>query len=294
MIKSMTAYGRGAYADEKRTVTVEVKSVNHRYSDITVKIPRRFIFAEDTVKSLVKGFAPRGKVEVLVTVDSLDGDDTDIQLSIPLAQKYYEKFTELKAAFPDLSGDVNLRMLAGMPDVIKGASNDEDEEAFIDAITKATNEAGEAFTNMRSIEGEKLYADILSRLDTIETALSRIEKRAPEVQVIYTNKFKERIQSLVGDNVEVPQDRILLEAAIFADKADITEEIVRLKSHIGNLRQKRDANGPVGKDLDFYVQEMNRESNTIMSKARDIDITEDAIILKSEIEKIREQIQNIE
>ena len=295
MIKSMTGFGRGEYSDEKRTITVEIKAVNHRYSDITVKMPRRYSFAEDTIKNLIKGYAPRGKIDVMVNVDNADADDTALQLNIALAKEYYNKLTELHEQLPELNNDIGLRTIASMPDVLKSAPDVEDEEAFVIAVTAATNAAGLTFTGMREAEGSKLIEDILLRGDIIEKTVLEIEEYAPQVSINYTKKMKERIQELLGESSVIPEDRILLEAAVFADKSNITEELVRLKSHISQLRKlTNNPMQPVGKQLDFLVQEMNREANTIGSKANDVNITNNVLILKAEIEKIREQIQNIE
>jgi len=295
MIKSMTGFGRGEFNDEKRCVTVEIKAVNHRYSDITVKMPRRYAFAEDAIKNIVKGFAPRGKIDVMINVNNADADDTDIQLNLPLAKQYYEKLTELSKAFPEVNNDISIRTIASLPDVIKSEAAVDDEEQFLNAVTAATSEAGKTFTRMREVEGAKLIEDILMRGNLIEQTVLEVEKYAPQVAENYTVKMKERITELLGNSATIPEDRIMLEAAVFADKSNITEELVRLKSHVSQLRKLTDNPGqPVGKQLDFLVQEMNREANTIGSKANDINITNNVLVLKAEIEKIREQIQNIE
>ena len=295
MAKSMTGFGRGVYEDELRSVTVELRSVNHRYSDITVKMPRRYQFAEDAIKAIVKGVAPRGKIDVFVNVDNIAADDTAVELNPALAKRYYETLQALRQEIPEIAGEPTLAMIANFPDVVKSAAAEEDEELVLKALSEATKEAAANLDAMRVTEGAKLMEDILQRGRLIEETVNGIEAYAPEVAKNYTAKLKERIRDLLGDDVVIPEDRILLEAAVFADKSNITEEMVRLKSHCSQLRAiAADTAGPIGKKLDFLVQEMNRESNTIGSKANDIHITNDVLLLKAEIEKIREQVQNIE
>jgi len=295
MAKSMTGFGRGVYTDELRSVTVELRSVNHRYSDITVKMPRRYQFAEDTIKNIVKGVAPRGKIDVFVNVDNIAADDTAVELNIPLAKRYFETLQTIKEEMPQLSGEPTLAMIANFPDVVKSAAAEEDEELVLKALTEAAKDAAANLDAMRITEGAKLMEDILQRGELIEKTVCGIEVYAPEVAKNYAAKMKERIQELLGDEATIPEDRIVLEAAVFADKSNITEEMVRLKSHCSQLKSiAADTSGPIGKKLDFLVQEMNRESNTIGSKANDIRITNDVLLLKAEIEKIREQVQNIE
>lgn len=294
MIKSMTGFGRGEYADEFRTVTAEIKAVNHRYSDITVKMSRRYAFAEEAIKAVVKSYTTRGKIDVIINVDTTNADDNDVQLNLPLAARYYENLKALKEALPDLHGEITLPMVANMPDVMKSAAKAEDEELLLKELTEAVKAACVRFDEMRTVEGGKLIEDILMRNDLIEQTRCEIEEYAPQVAQNYFNKIKERIAELIGDNAVIPEDRIVLEAAVFADKSNITEELVRLKSHVQQLKKIAAAGEPAGKKLDFLVQEMNRESNTIGSKANDINITNRVLILKAEIEKIREQVQNIE
>lgn len=295
MVKSMTGFGRGVFEDEQRAITAEIRSVNHRYSEITVKMPRKYAFAEDAIKALVKGVAPRGKIDVMIGVDDKAAEGTEIRLNTGLAGQYVAALSSLQQAYPQLTGDPSLRMIATMPDVLKAAAAEEDEEQILTGLSAAVQQAAENLDAMRRTEGSKLIGDILMRTALIENTAKEIEEYAPQVTKNYTEKLKLRIQELLGDGVAIPEDRILLEAAVFADKSDITEELVRLKSHCAHLRSIVDgAKEPVGKKLDFLVQEMNRESNTIGSKANDISITNHVLVLKAEIEKIREQVQNIE
>ncbi|MBR0138763.1 MAG: YicC family protein [Firmicutes bacterium] len=294
MIKSMTGFGRGRYSDEFRTVTAEIRAVNHRYCDITVKMPRRFSFAEDAIKALVKNCTTRGKIDVMINVEAAGVSDSDVRLDLPLAKKYYENLMFLKESLPGLSGEADLRLISLMPDVLSLAPAEEDEELVLKELTGAVEEACARFDAMRSLEGEKLLEDMLMRNDLIEKTALEIEEYAPRVAEDYLAKMKERMAELLGGGAAVSEDRLLLEAAVFADKSNITEELVRLKSHTAQFRKICASNEPSGKKLDFLVQEMNREANTTGSKANDINITNKVLLLKAEIEKIREQVQNIE
>ncbi|MGN0718294.1 MAG: YicC/YloC family endoribonuclease [Anaerovoracaceae bacterium] len=294
MIKSMTGFGRGEYSDGKRNIIVEIKSVNHRYSDITVKMPRRYAFAEDKVKNAVKEKLRRGKVDVSILVENITENDVNIKLNEMLAKQYFDNLKQLQDQF-DVSGDISLQFLASLPDVMKAIPDVEDEEEITKAILIPTEQAAANLEEMRAAEGQKLAEDLIAKGENIKRILDQIAERAPQVAVAYTEKLRARITELIGSSVQVPEDRILVEAAIFADKCAIDEEITRLNSH---LIQMKDiitrSTQPDGKKLDFLVQEMNREANTIGSKANDITITGHMLDIKSEIEKIREQVQNIE
>ncbi len=294
MIKSMTGFGRAEYTDGKRNITVEIKSVNHRYSDISVKMPRRYSFAEDRVKAVVKSRLKRGKVDVSIMVENITENDINIKLNEPIARQYFDNLKTLQDNF-DLSGEITLRLLATMPDVMKAIPDVDDEEEIAKAILVPVEEAAVNLEKMRAVEGEKLAEDLLGRGETIKEILDKIAERAPGVVVDYTAKLKERITELLAGNATIPEERILTEAAIFADKCAIDEEITRLNSHLIQLKKIVDSpNDAEGKKLDFLVQEMNREANTIGSKANDITITNYMLEIKSEIEKIREQVQNVE
>jgi len=297
MIRSMTGFGRGEYADDVSKVTVEIRSVNHRYLDIFVRMPRKYAFAEEAVKEAVKERASRGKVEVGIMVDNTGQSDSDVKLDTELAAKYYDALSELLSAF-DFGDEsrVSLSLLSRMPDVIKTTAAEEDEEAVTARLLAATEKALDDFCAMRETEGEKLAADLLARADTVEDLRSRIEERAPDIGREYAEKFRARIGELLDGVYEVPEERVALEAAVFADKANITEELVRLDSHVSQLRSflKTGGNEAIGKKIDFLIQEMNREANTIGSKSNDREITSLMLDLKAEIEKIREQVQNIE
>lgn len=294
MIKSMTGFGRSEYTDGKRSIIVEIKSVNHRYSDITVKMPRRYSFAEDRLKGVVKDIARRGKIDVSIMVENITEDDTNIRLNHMVAKQYYDNLRELQNEF-EVGGDITLQFLATLPDVMKAIPDVEDEEAIYKSLEIPVRGAAKKLDEMRTLEGAKLAEDIIQRGEYIRIRVKEIEVRSPEVTRSYADKLKERIKELIGTNATIPEDRILVEAAIFADKCSITEELVRLDSHIIQLNSIiSKSNQPDGKKLDFLVQEMNREANTIGSKANDIEITNKVLEIKSEIEKIREQVQNIE
>ncbi len=298
MIKSMTGFGRGEYTDGKRNMVVEIKTVNHRYADITIKMPRRYSFAEDKIKSAIKAHLRRGKADVFIMVENIGDSDVSVQINEELAKQYLEKMVSLRDALGEPEGfndQLSLLQIAGLPDVIKTTPAAEDEEEIMQALLIPTLQAAQNLDKMRATEGEKLAEDLLAKGENLKTLLDQIAARAPQVATDYTAKLRERITELIGNSVQIPEDRILVEAAIFADKCAIDEEITRLNSHIMQLRDiVSTSNQPDGKKLDFLVQEMNREANTVGSKANDITITGYVLDLKSEIEKIREQVQNIE
>ena len=295
MIRSMTGFGRGEYSDGKRNVICEIRTVNHRYADISVKMPKRYSFAEEKIKALIKERVRRGKVEVSIIVENLTEGDITIRLNSPVAQQYIENLKELKERY-GLTGEIDLKLVSSMPDVLKAIPDVEDEEEVTAVICESVKAAVSRLDEMRTTEGAKLAEDLLMRGELIREIVKKIEKRAPLVAEEYREKLEARIRELVEDKVDIPADRILVEAAVFADKANITEELVRLDSHMMQLKAflTESSEGAVGKKLDFLVQEMNREANTIGSKANDLEITSLMLETKSEIEKIREQVQNIE
>jgi len=294
MIKSMTGFGRGEFNDGKRNITVEIKSVNHRYSDITVKMPRRYSFVEDKVKNTIKENIKRGKIDVSIMVENITESDVNISLNKMVAQQYITNLTELQKEF-GVRGEISLGLLAGMPEVMKQVPDVDDEEEMTKCILAPVRDAAKKLEEMRAIEGEKLSKDLLMRADLIKDLVAQIEEKAEDVPKEYAQKLKDRIKDLLDGSVEIPEDRIMVEAAIFADKCNITEELTRLKSHMDQMKEIiGSSTGADGKKLDFLVQEMNREANTIGSKANDIEITNLMLQIKAEVEKIREQVQNIE
>jgi len=294
MIKSMTGFGRGEYSDGKRNYTVEIKSVNHRYADIQVRMSRRYMFAEDTIKNIVKDHISRGKVDVSLTVDCITESDIKVELNEPLALQYMEKLGALKDRF-GAKGDVTLELVSQMPDVLKQTYDVEDEESVKAGISEACRKAAEGLEEMRAVEGEKLSKDLLARGELVRGLVGEVEEAAAKVPHLYQQKLKERLDDLLDGSTAVSEERLAQEVALFADKADVTEEVTRLKSHMEQMKEIIGQDGePVGKKLDFLVQEMNREANTIGSKANDLGVTEIMLKIKAEVEKIREQVQNIE
>lgn len=296
MIKSMTGFGRAEASDGKRNIVCEIKTVNHRYCDISVRMPRRYSFAEEKVKQAIKETVNRGKVDVSIMVENITENDVNIRLNPMVAKQYVDSLRELNQVVPvDGDSTISLEYLASLPDVLKVVPDVEDEKEMIEAILVPVRDAVKKLDDMRIIEGEKLAEDLLSRGNEIKKYVSQIEAIAPEVPKAYAEKLRNRIRELVDGSVEIPEDRIVLEAAIFADKCSIAEELTRLNSHMNQMETIIGEEGqPDGKRLDFLVQEMNREANTIGSKANDIGVTEIMLKIKAEVEKIREQVQNVE
>ena len=292
MVKSMTGYGRARETLNGRDITVEVRSVNNRYLDCTVKMPRTYVFAEDAIKTGVQKAISRGKVDVFVTIDTTAADVSVVAVNEPLARSYYEALMKLKNTF-ELEGDVSLMALAKFPDVLTVTRAEEELESVAADICTVLEQALQAYNQMRTVEGERLAADISGRVATIESVVDKVEERSPQTVAEYrarlTNKMNEVLQSTTID-----ESRILTEAAIFADKIAVDEETVRLRSHIAQLRTMLQSDQPVGRKLDFLIQEVNRECNTIGSKCNDLSIAQDVVNMKAEVEKIREQVQNIE
>ena len=294
MVKSMTGYGRARETRNGRDITVEVRSVNNRYLDCSVKMPRAYIFAEDAVKSAVQRSVSRGKVDVFITVESLGAEESVVSVNEPLARAYIAALEQLRELGDGaVKGKYAATDLARLPDVITVTKAEEDLEALSADLVAVAEDALRAHTAMRLIEGERLAADILGRLDTIEAITARVEARSPQTVAEYREKLLSRMQEVL-QSASVDEARILTEAAIFADKVAVDEETVRLRSHLGQLREMLRGDVPVGRKLDFLIQEVNRESNTIGSKCSDLQIARDVVELKAEIEKIREQVQNIE
>ena len=294
MVKSMTGYGRAKQSRNGRDITVEVRSVNNRYLDCTVKMPRSYIFAEDAIKSKVQKAASRGKVDVFVTVESLGAEESVVAVNEPLAKSYVAalaRLTQLGGGM--VKGKFAVTDLARLPDVLAVTKADEDLETITADLCAVLEEALAAYTSMRETEGRKLAEDISGRLDTIEAITARVEVRSPQTVAEYREKLLVRMNEVL-QNTAVDEGRILTEAALFADKVAVDEETVRLRSHLAQLRGMLGSCEPVGRKLDFLIQEFNREANTIGSKCSDLQIARDVVDLKAEIEKIREQVQNIE
>ena len=294
MVKSMTGYGRARETRNGRDITVEVRSVNNRYLDCTVKMPRAYIFAEDAVKTLVQKYVSRGKVDVFVSVDSLGAEETVVKVNEPLAKQYVAALQQLMSLGGGFVRDTYLATdLARLPDVLTVTKAEEDLETISADLCQVLIQALQAHTDMRSREGEKLAEDIAGRLDTIESITAVVEERSPQTVAEYRAKLTARMQEVL-QSTTIEESRILTEAAIYADKVAVDEETVRLRSHLSQLRDMLRSDIPVGRKLDFLIQETNRESNTIGSKCSDVAIARQVVELKAEIEKIREQVQNIE
>ena len=292
MVKSMTGYGRARQTLHGRDITVEVRSVNNRYLDCTVKVPRTYIFAEDAVKSRVQKAVSRGKVDVFITIDATAADETVVAVNEPLARGYYEALTKIRDMF-SLEGELTAAVLAKFPDVLTVTKAEEDLESVAGDICAVLDEALEAYNAMRAVEGVKLCEDIAGRVTTIETVVGKVEERSPQTVAAYREKLTARMQEVL-QSTTIDESRILTEAAIFAEKIAVDEETVRLRSHIAQLRTMLKSDQPVGRKLDFLIQEVNRECNTIGSKCNDLTIAQDVVNMKAEVEKIREQVQNIE
>ena len=292
MVKSMTGYGRARQTLNGRDITVEVRSVNNRYLDCTVKVPRTYIFAEDSVKARVQKAVSRGKVDVFITIDAAAADETVVAVNEPLARGYYEALTRLKDIF-SLEDGLNAVTLAKFPDVLTVTKAEEDLESVAADICAVLDEALAAYNAMRTVEGGKLREDIAGRADTIEAVVGKVEERSPQTVAAYREKLLARMQEVL-QSTAIDESRILTEAAIFADKIAVDEETVRLRSHLSQLRTMLESDQPIGRKLDFLIQEVNRECNTIGSKCNDLTIAQDVVNMKAEVEKIREQVQNIE
>ena len=292
MIKSMTGFGRAQETVDGMTVTVELKSVNHRYFEFTAKVPRTYGFLEEKLKSFLNARVSRGKMECYVSIENLEESDMEVVVNPSLAKGYVDALRTLSETF-GLKEDYSAISIAKFPDVLTLRKAPADEEKIWNAVQKVTELAVERFVTMRETEGEKLRADILSKADTILEHVAFVESRSPQTVREYHEKLRQRMEELL-ENTQVDEQRLLTESAIFADKVAVDEETVRLRSHISQLREFLNADEPIGRKLDFLVQEMNRESNTIGSKAQDVEIAKRVIAIKAEVEKIREQVQNIE
>ena len=292
MVKSMTGYGRAREMRNGRDITVEVRSVNNRYLDCTVKMPRAYIFAEDRMKARVQQAISRGKVDVFVTIDASAADAAVVAVNEPLARGYYDALTRLKTMF-DLSGDITPEVLAKFPDVLAVPKAEEEVEAIAADICAVLDDALAAYNAMRAVEGEKLAADVAGRITIIEAVVGKVEERSPQTVAAYRQRLEAKMQEVL-QSTTIDESRILTEAAIFADKIAVDEETVRLRSHIAQLQAMLVSGEPVGRKLDFLIQEVNRECNTIGSKCNDLTIAQDVVNMKAEVEKIREQVQNME
>ena len=292
MARSMTGFGRAQKDFGNLFVSVELKSVNHRYFELYSRVPRTYGFLDEKIKSYLQGRVGRGKIECNVTVEALDSDDVIVRVNHSLAKAYIDALNEIETTY-GIRNDVSTSSLARFGDVISVHKEEADEDAIWAAVREVLEAATDNFVAMREREGEKLKADICSRADDILAKVAFVEARSPQTVKEYNERLRQKIQELLGD-ATVDEQRLLQETAIFADKVAVDEETVRLRSHIEQLKAMFDENEAIGKKMDFLVQEINRETNTIGSKAADFEINKVVVDIKAEVEKIREQVQNIE
>lgn len=291
-MKSMTGYGRAKEVRDGKTITVELRAVNHRYLDCTVKAPRQYGFLDDAVKKAAAARIARGKVEIFVGVEVEEGGDVAVTVNHQLAKRYLDALHDLSEIY-GLRDDVTVMSLAKLPDVLGSERIEQDAEAMTREVLAVFQQACDGFDQMREREGEKLAEDVRNRCAAIERMVGEVETRSPERVKEYREKLLARMQEVLADT-SIDETRILTEAAIYADKTAVDEETVRLRSHLHQMDGMLKETQPIGRKLDFLVQEMNREANTIGSKANDVTLARIVVDIKSEIEKIREQIQNIE
>ena len=291
-ILSMTGYGSAKGTVEGLNISAELKSVNNRYLDVSVRLPRGFLFAEEAIKAAVQQHISRGKVDVFLTVDSSQAADTVVRVNEPLLRAYLDAIDSI-AAEHGLQNDVTALSVARFPDVLSVEKAEADQDALRAGLVALMDEALAEYDRMRLREGQKLREDVESRLITIEALVTEVETHAPETVEAYHSRLRQKLESVL-EGKDVDEARVITECAVFADRVAVDEETVRLRSHIAQMRQMLAAGSPFGRKADFLIQEFNRESNTIGSKCQNADIAKVVVDLKSEIEKIREQIQNIE
>lgn len=292
MIKSMTGFGRAEFADDKRKFTVEIKSVNHRYLDVNIKMLKKLNFFESTIRNLLKEYMERGKVDVFITSEDFSENNFSLQYNSALAGEYLKYLNQMAKEY-HLDNDIRVSTLSRYPDVFVMEEQNPDEKELWAGLEAAIRGACEQFVQTRIKEGEHLQSDLCDKLDQMLTYVDFIEERSPVIMKDYRARLEDKIKELLGDR-QIDDARIATEVTIFADKICVDEETVRLRSHIKSTKDTLTAGGSVGRKLDFIAQEMNREANTILSKANDLEISDVGINLKTDIEKVREQIQNIE
>ncbi len=288
----MTGYGRYQQIVGNRDILVEIRSVNYRYFEFSCRIPRNMGYLEEKLKRLIKENVSRGKIEVLVTINNVDGKDETISVNMGVAQGYIDALRSANDTFK-LPDDLTLSQLSRFPDVFTVIKTIDDENEIWDAVKLVAEKSLEKFVAMKSIEGEKMFKDVLSKLDTIESMVGVVEVASPQTIENYRKRLYDKLSEVL-ESKDIDESRIVTECALLSEKLAVDEETVRLRSHISQFRELLNSNEPVGRKLDFLIQEMNREVNTTGSKAQDIIITKTVVDMKSELEKIREQIQNIE
>lgn len=292
MVSSMTGFGRGKVSGDEFNITVEIKSVNHRYFEYSSRIPRAFLFLDDILKSLCQQKISRGKVEISVQYENTSSNSIELSINQAYADAYIDALHKFAKSYK-LKDDIKVSSIVGNTEIFTVKKRDVDEELVKKLVTEAASIAIDNFVNSRAAEGERMVADVKGRAEYILKQVEFVETRSPQTVKEYREKIEQKIKELIGD-IQIDEQRLLTETAIYADKIAVAEETVRLRSHIQSLCSLLDDGGVVGRKLDFIVQEMNRETNTIGSKCQDMEITKVVVDIKSEIEKIREQIQNIE
>lgn len=292
MIKSMTGFGRGEAEEGNRKITVEMKSVNHRYLDVNIKMPKKLNFFDAQIRNELKKYMERGKVDIFITYEDFSESNVSVKYNKDVAEDYL-KYLHVMARDFGLDDDIRVSSLARFPEVFELEEQDVDEEALWNLLSRAIKAASEGFVETRIKEGENLKNDLVSKLDGMLEHVSFIEKRSPQMVSEYKDKLTNKVKELLADT-QIDEARLMMEVTIFADKVCVDEELVRLRSHIVTMKENLLNGGGIGRKLDFMAQEMNREANTTLSKCNDLEISDHAITLKTEIEKVREQIQNIE
>ena len=288
----MTGYGRGEAVLHDRAITVELRAVNNRYLDCSVKIPRLYVFAEETIKAQIQKSVGRGKVDVFISIDSSAADKVAVTLNRPVADGYYTALTQMRDTY-GLRDDISVSLLSRFPDVFLVEKEQGDADVIAQDISQVLEQALADFNAMREREGQKLAEDVRSKAASIAALVGKVEERSPETVSEYREKLRQRMEEVL-ENTQIDESRILTEAAIFADKVAVDEETVRLRSHLAQLEEMLEKGGAIGRKLDFLIQEFNREANTIGSKCSDVTLSRMVVDIKGEIEKIREQVQNIE
>jgi uncharacterized protein (TIGR00255 family) len=291
-LKSMTGFGRSEISNDLYRLSVELKSVNSRFLDLNIKMPKKFNALEANIRNTVKEFITRGKVDLFITYETFSESGQSLRLNLELANEYLNSIRKISSEL-HLEDNVKVTNIALLPDVLTLSEESEDDEALWERLKPVLREALERFVTTRIVEGKNLQTDLLDKLSEMEAIVERIDQRSPEIAQTFEKKLREKLTELLGTS-GIDESRIVQEVTMYSDKVCTDEERVRLHSHIKTMRNKLVSGGPVGRELDFLAQEMNREANTTLSKANDLIVSEDAIALKTLIEKIREQIQNLE
>ncbi|MGL6201233.1 MAG: YicC/YloC family endoribonuclease [Lachnospiraceae bacterium] len=292
MIKSMTGFGRCEISDENRKFTVEMKSVNHRYFDVNIRMPKKLIFFETSIRNLLKQYAERGKIDIFISYEDMTEHQVSLKYNEHLAAEYMNYLKKMAETF-SLDNDIRVSTLSRYPEILTMEEQAPDEEKLWNSLKQAIEGACAQFVETRITEGDNLKTDIIGKLDEMMEAVAYIEARSPEIVAEYRSKLEDKLKEFI-ETSQVDESRVAAEVVIFTDKMCTDEEVVRLKSHIENMRDTLKNSDGIGRKLDFIAQEMNREANTILSKANDLEVSNIAIDLKTHIEKVREQIQNIE